>query len=252
MAPHLMLAILLLGPSPTAWTPVAEGVDYGRFALGSGDSLAHVVRVDPRLALVRVHTLEPGEEPMGAQEWGERRQLVFATNAGMFAEDRRTHIGYFKVQGRELTRGVHPDYQSAFLLHPVDASLPVFRMIDMDESALDSVSLQYDTVVQNLRLIKAPGESRWSSTTRKWSEMALGQDAYGRMVFIFTRVPFTMAEWNRRMLALPLMLTAVQHLEGGSEAQFFLRLPGEDVFEVGGWLGSSGGIPNVIGVEQPK
>jgi len=75
--------------------------------------------------------------------------------------------------------------------------------------------------VQNLRLIKHPGDNRWTATDRAWSEAALAQDADGNAVFAFSRSPYTMAQFNRELIALGLV--AAQHLEGGPEAQLYLR-----------------------------
>ena len=66
-----------------------------------------------------------------------------------------------------------------------------------------------------------------------------------------------MAEWNRRVLALPLHVTAAMHVEGGPEASLSLctatpplHLSGS--FETGFWPDDSNKrqwpIPNVLGV----
>ena len=59
------------------------------------------------------------------------------------------------------------------------------------------------------------------------------------------------------LLALPLILVAAQHLEGGSQAQLFVSAGGETVEFVGGYEGTLAAsdpgrtarpIPNVLGV----
>ena len=57
-----------------------------------------------------------------------------------------------------------------------------------------------------------------------WSEAALGEDSSGRILFIFSRSPFTMHNFNQELLSLGVNLVAAQHLEGGPEAQFYVRI----------------------------
>jgi hypothetical protein len=94
---------------------------------------------------------------------------------------------------------------------------------------MEVILQDYMTAVQNLRLIKRPGENRWSQQKKMWSEAALGEDADGRILFIFTRSPFTMHDLNRELLSAGIGIVAAQHLEGGPEAQLYLRVGSEEV-----------------------
>ena len=49
---------------------------------------------------------------------------------------------------------------------------------------------------------------------RRWSEAAVGVDRQGRVLFIFSRYPYTMKELNDILLALPLAIDAAMHVEG--------------------------------------
>jgi hypothetical protein len=115
----------------------------------------------------------------------------------------------------------------------------------------------YRRVVQNLRMVKRPGESRWSPQERRWSEAALGEDREGRPLFIFCAAPLPLDRLIDALLALPLGLVAAQHLEGGSQAQLFIAAGGRTVEAVGGYetafavpdaSRTARPIPNVIGV----
>ncbi len=77
------------------------------------------------------------------------------------------------------------------------------------------------------------------------------------MLFIFTRSPYSMDDLCRELLALDIGLVAAQHLEGGPEAQLYVRL-GSVERE---WFGSfetsfrendeneqAWPVPNVIGI----
>ena len=120
---------------------------------------------------------------------------------------------------------------------------------------------RYRRVVQNLRMVKRPGENRWSSQERRWSEAALGEDREGRALLIFCGAPLPLDRLIEALLSLPLGLVAAQHLEGGSQAQLFVAAGGQTVELVGGYEGvfpdpdpkpAAWPIPNVIGVRSRR
>lgn len=63
----------------------------------------------------------------------------------------------------------------------------------------------------------------------KWSEAALGEDSAGRILFIFSRAPFSMHDLNQELLASDIGLVAAQHLEGGPEAQLYVHAGGVEM-----------------------
>jgi hypothetical protein len=258
-------ALLVAAPAAAAdarWQELGRGLDLGRFPLdGSGfpGAQVHVLRVDPRLWELTLHGLPAGEsEGYSTREWARREGLAAAINAGMYQEDYRTHAGYLAADGKVLSRGVNP-YLSAAAFAPIDPADPPFRIVDLDEEPLEGVLARYRRVVQNLRMVKRPGENRWSPQTSRWSEAALGEDREGRALLIFCPAPLPLDRLITALLELPIGLTAAQHLEGGSQAQLFVAAGGERVELVGGHEGvfaSSGQglaarpIPTVIGVRQ--
>lgn len=250
------------GAADGRWTQLGRGLELARFGLegpGFAGVQIHVLRVDPRAWELTLHGL-PGGESGGytAREWARREGLVAAINAGMYHEDYRTHSGYFAADGAVLSRGVNP-YLSAAAFSPLDPSDPPFRIFDLDEEQLPAVAARYRRVVQNLRMVKRPGENRWSPQTRRWSEAALAEDREGRALFVFCAAPLPLDRLIAGLLALPLGVVAAQHLEGGSQAQLYVAAGGERLELVGGHEGASPPfeqgllarpIPNVIGVRQ--
>lgn len=224
------------GPSPQEeqviaqdWSPVSPGMDLGRFQCAEpsiqGDSTVTVVRVDPKqfeLRLLSASTL--GHGPLTADEWRRRYKLIAVTNAGMFDTDFVSHVGYMK-NGDDVNQSeVHSDYSSVAAFRPKESNLPAFRILDTDETDFQSEILpNYDAVIQNLRLIKRPGENRWAQQPKLWSEAALGEDSDGNLLLIFCRSPYSMHDLNEHLLKLPIKLVAAQHLEGGPEASLSLQ-----------------------------
>jgi hypothetical protein len=113
--------------------------------------------------------------------------------------------------------------------------------------------------VQNLRIIKGPpAVSVWSANKKKWSEALVAQDDKGRLLFMFSRTPYELADLAAKVLALPLGLVRAMHVEGGPEASLSIHAKGVSLdlagsFETGFFADDSNAhqwpIPNVIGVK---
>lgn len=270
MIQRIISAGLLLIATFPAWgqtyegsfKQLSEGLELGQFKVAPatpvGDSTVVVLRIDPRLwglTMICAST-NPSSQNMTAKEWADQHSLIAAINAGMFNADYRTHMGFMKV-GDHLNNPHANDYQSAAAFGRIKTGIPEFRIFDLDEMSLDSIRANYSHVIQNLRLIKRPGVNRWSQQDKRWSEAALGEDTEGRVLFIYCRSPFSMHDLNRILLSLPIEIVSAQHLEGGPEAQLYLK-QGETELELVGSYETSFNendsnlrawpVPNVIGI----
>jgi hypothetical protein len=264
----IMFSVLLLvvsqGMASDVWQSLAPGMELGKFAASrpsnSGDSRITVLRIDPnRWALAFVgqslHS-EPGGQT--ARQWSKDHQLTAAINAGMYATDYSTHIGYLRFRDHVNNDNVNA-YQSVAAFDPRRDGLPPFRIFDLDSPgvSMQTIRQDYASVVQNLRLIKRPGLNQWSQQDKTWSEAALGEDESGRILFIFCRSPYSMYDLNNELLGLDIGLVSAQHLEGGPQAQLYINT-GETELELSGSHGTSfhddddistaWPIPNVLGV----
>jgi len=265
-------AALLLVPlsntgadATTAWQTLAPGMEL-RYVTAktpslTGDSRIAVLRMDPNLwELAVVGTSQTGESNSHtAREWCQRHKFAAVINAGMFAADQKTHLGY--LCSHEHVLSAHQNkYQSIAAFDPRDpAALPRFRILDLDAPGItfQSILRDYASVVQNLRLVKRPGLNQWGQQERKWSEAALGEDDAGRILFLFSRSPFSMHDLNQELLASGIGLVAAQHLEGGPEAQLYLKAGGVELEMYGSYETPFRGndaksvpwpIPNILGV----
>jgi hypothetical protein len=265
----IVLALLALAVNPLqaqppaeGWINLAPGLDLGRFKAYrqsySGDSAVVVLRMNPQQWEPRLLSMSGTREaePLTVRQWSDKYHLVAAINAGMFATDNKTHVGFMKC-GEHLNSRSPNSYRSAAVFTPVIDSLPPFRIVDLDDTDVKTVAAGYRNVVQNLRLIKRPGTNCWSPQEKIWSEAALGEDKEGRMLLIYCRSPYSMYELNEILLSLPLDIVAAQHLEGGSEAQLYVNYAQHRVELVGGSEtrfdsgypdDNAWPIPNVIGI----
>jgi hypothetical protein len=263
----LLFFLLLLAPPGMvagAWQSLAPGMELGKFSAGqpsrSGDSRITILRMDPNLWALEFIGLSLDDSSSGrtARQWSEAHRLTAAINAGMFGTDYSTHIGYLRFRNHVNNDNVNA-YQSVAAFNPRRDGLPQFRIFDMDEPgvSMQGILQDYASAVQNLRLIKRPGQNQWTQQEKTWSEAALGEDESGRILFIFCRSPYSMHDLNNELLGLGIGVVSAQHLEGGPQAQLYVNAGGIEL-EMSGSHGTSFSdnadisaawpIPNVLGV----
>jgi len=249
--------------APAGWQILAPGMElkYVKAHKPSivGDSRIAVLRIDPSFWELEFAGISQTGEPFGhtAREWCEKRQFTAAINAGMFLGDGKTHLGYMRFR-EHVNNGRANAYQSVAAFDPRDAKLPPFHIFDLDSGVtLQSILHDYNSATQNLRLVKRPGANQWAQQNREWSEAALGEDSAGRILFIYSRSPFSMHDLNQELLAAGIGVVAAQHLEGGPEAQLYLHIGGMQLEMFGSYETSfrqddsnqaAWPVPNVIGV----
>ncbi len=221
------------------------------------DDHLHLVRVDPKVRSVEAVMAGTGDgRARTAAQWCRERHLAVAINMGMFQADRRTNTGYARSP-KHLNNGHWAaKYKAALGFGALKSGAPPLVMADFDDPAAKSRLADYGTVIQNLRLIKA-GRSVWEQQERRWSEAAVGVDRQGRLVFIFSRYPYTMKELTDILLALPLGIESAMHMDGGPPASLSIHAGGVDLdlngsFETGALesdaVPAQLPIPNVLGV----
>jgi hypothetical protein len=244
--------------SRPAWRAVAKGVEYTALALAPpiplGDGVLHVVRIDPGTATLRAHMAsEPGEHARTAREWCASKGLVAAINLGMYQTDLRSNVGHAR-KGTHLNNRGFNAYRSYLAFDPRGSDLAPAVLLDGEEAGVRAVLAEYGTAIQNLRLIRAPGINVWEKQEKRWPEAAIAQDEQGRILFLLTRTPFSMWEFNERILGLPLGIRRAMHVEGGPEASLSVCAPGLELHLGGGRESGPGAaarqraIPNVVGV----
>ena len=257
--------ILITAEAYGAWTQLAPGMDVGTFAVKNPrqimDSRIIILRIDLKFwePVLIGKSWNDDFANQTVRQWCESLKLTAAINAGMFGTNHTTHVGYLRSKGHVNSSHVNK-YMSVAAFGPKKGKgLPKFRIFDLDHPGvtMGKILKDYSSVVQNLRLIKRPGENRWPQQDKMWSEAALGEDSAGRLLFRFTRSPFTMYDFNQGLLSLGIGIVAAQHLEGGPEAQLYVRIGNisqemfgsyETTFKESDNNTSAWRVPNVIGV----
>ena len=257
MVSPFVLTLVVSAGAP-AWTSVMPGVDYAAFVLEqkplSGDGRAHVVRIDPRVAKLDVGLASQNDGTLRTgKEWCADRHFAVVINAGMYAKDYVSNVGYLR-RGKHLNNGTWSSkYQSVLALKPGLA-----RLWDRDADAKRDFS-DAEVVVQNLRLLKGGGKSVWESDSEPWSEALVADDGNGHLFFVFVQTPFAMRDLLARLSALGLGLQRAMHVEGGPEATLSIHTRALQLDLSGGPRGRAFDaarleqwrIPNVLGVVAP-
>jgi Phosphodiester glycosidase len=247
------------------WKLIQTGVQFASIPAGKMMSGApgrlYVVRVDPARARLTVALASEAHIPaQTAAKWCQTSKLAVAINLGMFQTDGRSNVGYLR-HGTHSNNPQWNDYNAVLAVNPSDRSHPAALWIDRDQTTAMQQLADYDIVVQNLRLVTTKRGNVWSESNRRWSEAAVAIDSKGRILFIFSRAPYSMREFNNLLLALPLDIAGAMHVEGGPEASLSIHAGGINLdlagsYETGFWPNDSNqkqwAIPNVLGVVAGK
>jgi len=221
----VLLLALVAAPERVTWKTLQPGVEYA--TVGPAETLMHLVRIDPGKAALQAVMASAGDgRARTAGDWCRERKLAVAINLGMFREDKRTNAGHAHTPGHVNNPRWNAKYNSALAF---GAERGPAAMVDLDAPGARERLGAYGTVIQNLRLIRAPGRNVWSQQDKRWSEAAVAVDGNGRVLFAFSRSPYTMHAFNQRLLALPLGITGAMHVEGGPEASLSIHTGGVDL-----------------------
>jgi len=225
-----------------------------------GDSMIRVVRIDPahfELKLLNASASAQGRSKT-ARDWAEQNDLVAAINASMFQKDYRTSVALMKTIGHTNNAWLSKD-KAVLAFDPISNGLPTVQIIDRECQDFESLKEKYRSMVQNIRMVSCDGRNVWAQQPRKWSTAAVGMDRQGRVLFVHARSPYSTHDFITILLNLPIKLKNAMYVEGGPEAQLYVK-SGESEFE---WVGSfetgfneddhvtvAWPIPNVIGAAR--
>ena len=246
------------------WRTLERGLEMGTFkaprASEAGDSMIRVLRIDPRAFELRLlNASAPGQgRPLTARQWCARNGLVGAINASMYQTDYRTSVSLMKTRFHTNNRRLSKD-RAVLAFDSLDPSLPQVQIIDFECQDFGDIGKRYGTLVQSIRMVSCKGGNVWSQQPRKWSTAAIGLDGKGKVLFIHVRSPYSTHDLIDMLLRLPIGLKRAMYVEGGPEAQLYVRGGGKE-FEFVGIAGTgipdydeqarAWAVPNVIGVAR--
>jgi hypothetical protein len=249
-------------PNPESpWQSLEPGLDLAGFPASlpaeSGDSTIRVLRIDPtrfELRLLNASAAQDGG-PQTPKEWAERHALVAVINASMYQEDGRTSVSLMTTTAHTNHPRLSKD-NAVLAFDRLGEDVPVVQIIDRTCQDFDQLRTRYGTLVQSIRMISCRGNNVWSVQAKKWSTAAIGIDRQGRVLFIHVQSPYSTHDVANMLLALPIDLQNAMYVEGGPQAQLYVRSRDQEIEVAGvydngimsGDFGRGWPLPNVVGV----
>lgn len=220
-----------------------------------GDGLIAVVRIDPaRFKVELLNASAPGEgRPRSVRDWAFRAGASAAINASLYQADWRTAVGLMRSRDHVNHTRVGKD-RAVLAFDPVVSGVAPVRIIDRDCEDLDTAGRSYAGLVQSIRMVSCQRVGVWAPSERRFSSAAVGVDGAGRLLFIHARSPWPVHELVAALLAAPIDLRQAMYVEGGPEAQLYVRGGGTELTRVGAsehGLEAAVGhlpVPNVLAV----
>jgi len=178
----ICLSTFLSAPTAAAWTELEVGLHLGEFDASQkskvGDSKVRILRIDPKHFELRLVSAEAAKDSKNktAKQWAAANDLVAAINASMFQTDQKTSValmlsGVF-VNNSRLTKD---NSVLAFDAKTTDA--PAVQIIDRVCQDFDTLRKQYDSLIQNIRMVSCHGKNVWAQQSHRWSIAAVGVTA---------------------------------------------------------------------------
>jgi Phosphodiester glycosidase len=225
------------------WSSLEPGLDLGTFAgpgRASGDGKIWVVRIDPARFELRLVNASAGDaRPRTVRGWATSAGAVAGVNAGMFQTDGLTSVGLMRTRGHQNNPRKSSRYHAVLAFDPVDARLPLVRILDAACGELEASGRGYDTLIQSIRMVSCDRRNVWAPDAKRWSTAAIGVDGAGRVLFIHARSAWPVHDVIEALLALPLDLRRAMYVEGGPEAQLFVRAGGREIERLGALEGAA-------------
>ena len=271
----ITLAAWLLAQGPAAAEPVGWRVLEPGLALADipspvksqiGDSVITVVRIDPKhFAFKLIAAKQFDREIKTASAWAREHKLLVAVNAGMFLRDGLTSVGYMRNFGHVNNPRLNKKYNAIMAFNRMGGApgvqVPEVQVIDRRCQDFGSLRREYNTLIQSIRMIDCRRRNVWSKQPRRWSMVITAMDGAGRVLFVFTRSPYSVHDFINILLGLPLDIRNAMYLEGGPEATLYLSAGGVSFEKVGSYETDfneddknkkAWRIPNVVGVVRRK
>jgi Phosphodiester glycosidase len=224
----------------------------------AGDDLI-VLRIYPEyfdLKLLNASDSAQGE-PRSARQWCADAGLVAAINASMFQTDQKTSVSLMQ-SAEHVNNGRLSKDRAVLAFDRADTTVPRADIIDLTCQDFEALRPRYRGLVQSIRMVSCKGENTWTQQPRQTSIAAIAVDTQGRILFLHCRTPMSTHDFIAALLNLKLEVAKAMYVEGGSQAQIYVRNGGTELERSGKIEGgalidiqdTSGAwpIPNVIGV----
>jgi uncharacterized protein YigE (DUF2233 family) len=216
-----------------------------------------ILRINPkrfafRLLMASAH----GDRPRSAKEWTKEFKLLAAINAGLYFKDNRTAVGMM-IDGDKVNNSRLNRWGAVLVFNPKESNRTPIRIVDRRCENFKRARERYRSFVQSFRMITCRGGTTFKRSDKRTSIAALATDRRGRVLFLISPSPYSTFEFSQIIRRLRLGIRRAMYLEGGRDAQLYVKAGGierEVVGKCGRFFGCTTGnpsardVPNVIGI----
>ncbi len=191
-----------------------------------GDYKVEILMIDPQyfefgFALASQNDSTEKQAP----EWCLNYNFNGVINAGMYHANKSLSAVGFLQNGTHLNQSNdHNGHRMVAAFNPRKNGLKDFDIFDLNQTTLADIQESYYMMFQSIRMIDGDGKPvYWSSkTTKRMSLATLGITEDGKVLFFFSRSPFSANEFTDFMLSLPFKVKSAMYLEGGPETSLYV------------------------------
>jgi len=257
--PHLVGA----QPPETVRTTLATGLVVESVPVSipppveAGDGIITLVRIDPARYRLQLLTAAEHGSARTAPDWAREFGLTGVINASMFKPGGRS-TGLM-IHGTQVNNGtVNPGFGAFFAFDSTTAKESAAAIFGRGCPGFDleQIRNRHRVVIQNYRMLGCHRQPVMWKDSKIYSVAAVAVDRDGWVVFIHSRTPYRMRDFNTMIADPRLGLTGAMFVEGGPEASLFVRTNGGTIEKTGSWEtgfrpddsnSQFWRIPNVIG-----
>lgn len=249
---------------PKPWVKLQTGLEYAEFdsveKAPVGDSKIRILKVNPKIfSFHLVNASAPTEgHLMSVRQWSKKHGFLAAINASMYQADHFTSISLMRSKGHTNNPSLSK-HKTLLAFTAKDKKLPDASLIDRECDNLSIIRKQYLSLVQSIRMISCKGRNVWKPQKEKFSTAAIASDKDGNILFIHVRSPYATHDLINALLKLPLRIKTCMYVEGGHQAQMYIKGPEREYVLLGRYSSDFSGhalakfgwpVPNVIGIKK--
>lgn len=224
------------------WLSIRDTIEWTKIShLKSpkvGDGLITLIKVDPKNFSVDVMEYKRNNIYQTAQFWTDSFKYNIVINAGMYnLKNKKFHRFYMKNKGLINNEILNDNVRSIMAFDPVKDGIDNFSMFDLENTSFDSISNNYNTLIQGYRLFDYKGQPvYWENNTQYCSMVVIAQDMDGFVYFISSRSPLTQNQMIDNLVSMKLNLKGAMYLEGGQKASLVVSYKGFSLKEMGSYV----------------
>ncbi len=246
------------------WQKLETGLHLGDFKAPISSHLKNsnitVLKINPQHFNFNIYcATEHGKQRRSAKRWANDFKLTAAINAGMYATDYLTSVGYLKSKEHINNGHLNDRYNCIFACGPTKDDISPVQVIDRRCQDFNNWKDKYHSFSQSIRMISCNQGNVWEQQPEKWSIACLAVDKSGNVLFIHCRSPYSVHDFINMLLQLPLEIYNAMYLEGGPEASLYFNSGDAEkelfgIYESRFFLSDDNDtawkIPNVIGIKR--